>query len=62
MLLLSAAFSLSLHSAMNHAHGECLFAACMAAFEAMVQIKGYTGQVAQIFQQRKQREENSHGG
>lgn len=43
-----------------HAHGECLFAACMAAFEAMIQVKSDAGKIAKVFQQGEQREKDGH--
>ena len=56
MLLLSAAFSLSLHSAMNHPHGEGLLAAGVAPAKAPVQVKGHPGQVSHVLQQGKEGE------
>ena len=48
------------HSAINHPHGECLFAACMAAFEAMIQVKSDAGKIAKVFQQGEQWEKDGH--
>ena len=43
-----------------HAHGQRLFSAGSAALERFIQIIGNPGQIAGVFQQRKQREENGH--
>ena len=49
-------------AAKAHKHGKSLFAAGLAAGKTAVHIKSSPGQVAEIFQKRKQRKKQSHWG
>jgi hypothetical protein len=49
------------HYRFNHAHGQCLLSMGTGFFKEIVEIKGDSGQIPQIFQQRKQGKEYSHG-
>ena len=43
-----------------HHHGQRLFAVRAALFEQAVQVEGHARQVAEVLQQREQREEDRH--
>ena len=49
-------------AAQPHAHGEGLFAVGAGPPEQAVEVERHPGQVTEVFQQREQREEDSHRG
>ena len=48
-------------AAKGHTHRERLFAAGAGFFEMVIQIEGHAGQIAEVLQEREEREKYGHG-